>query len=161
MPNGKAAGLNKIPYEAWKYGNDSVHSDMVNIFNQCLTDGKTPKEWLKSRTIMIPKPKHWRLEISNLRPICLIDTMRKIFTKILTNRLEEYVRELDILKGNNCSILKRTSTRTPIATIRHILDQAKYHKGEEVWIALQNMTKAYNSISWLAMQLALEKIDIP
>src|SRR5579883_1222119 len=108
-----------------------MHSDMADIFNHYLTSSKTPKEWLISRIIMIPKSKHWCLEISNLYSICLINTMRKVFTKILTNRLEEYTRELNILKGNNCSVLKGTSTRTPIATIRHILDQAKYYKGEE------------------------------
>src|SRR5579883_1662718 len=106
-----------------------------------------PERWLETCTIMIPKPKHWQLSISNLRPISLINTARKILTKILTNRLEAHVRSNNLLQRHNCSVLKGTSTRTPIGVIRHLLDQAKTCS-EEVWIALQDMSKAYNSISW-------------
>ena len=81
-----------------------------------------PKAWKKTNTILIPKPKNWHKNIDITRPIVLIETARKIFTKILTNRLERVCRQYDILKSNNCSVLKETSIYVPINILTNILD---------------------------------------
>ena len=95
---------------------------------------------------MIPKPKNWNKNIDITRPIVLIETARKLFTKILTNRLEIVCRQHNILRGNNCSVLKEMSTHIPINILTNILEDAKTAPDKEAWLVLQDMRKAYDSV---------------
>src|SRR6266487_6219492 len=100
-----------------------------------------PKAWKKTNTILILKPKNWHQNINITRPIVLIETARKIFTKILTNKLEHICRQHDILKGNNYSILKKISTHILINILTNILDNAKTIHDKKAWLVLQDMRK--------------------
>jgi len=90
----------------------------------------------KTNTVLIPKPKNWNKNIDITRPIVLIETARKLFTKILTNRLEIACRHHNILKGNNYLVLKETSTHVPINILTNILEDAKTASDKEAWLVL-------------------------
>jgi len=85
----------------------------------------------KTNTILILKSKNWHKNIDITKPIILIETARKIFTKILTNRLEHVCRQHNILKSNNCSILKGTLTHVLINILTNILNDAKTTPNKE------------------------------
>ncbi|CAG8698459.1 989_t:CDS:2, partial [Dentiscutata erythropus] len=85
--NDKAPGPSKIPYEIFKHMNNVGITAMVNIFNEILTTGKVPRDWTNSSVVLIPKPKEWEGNLEITRPITLMETMRKIFTKIINDRL--------------------------------------------------------------------------
>src|SRR6266496_3170862 len=107
---------------------------------------KMPSAWKKTNTILIPKPKNWNKNIDITRPIVLIETARKLFTKILTNRLEVAYRQHNILRGNNCSVLKGTSTHILINILTNIIEDAQTSQAQEAWLVLQDMHKAYDSV---------------
>src|SRR2546421_6435292 len=94
------------------------------------------------------------------RPITLIKTVRKIFTKIITNRMEKICRTHNILRGNNCSVLKGTSTHDPITVLTQICKDAKSSTDNEAWIILQDMKKVYDSVSWQDLSKALTCIKM-
>src|SRR6266487_5788724 len=119
--NNKAAGPSSLTYECWKHTSDSVLNALLVVFERTISHKKMPKVWKKTNTILISKPKNWHKNIDITRSIVLIETARKIFTKILTNRLECVCKQYNILKGNNCSILKGTSTHVPINILTNIL----------------------------------------
>ena len=75
-----------------------------------------------------------------------METLRKIFSKAMTNRIERICRTQNILRGNNCSVLKGTSTHSPITVIRNIMEDANQFKTTDLWIVLQDMKKAYDSV---------------
>ena len=89
-----------------------------------------------------------------------METLRKIFTKAMTDRIEKTCRTKQILEGNNCSVLKSTSTHCPITVIRNILEDATQHKNKEVWLVLQDMKKAYDSVGWEAIHTSLTRIKM-
>ena len=100
----------------------------------------------KTNTILIPKPKNWHKNVDITRPIILIETTRKLFIKIMTNRIEWTCRRLNILKENNCSVLKGTLTYMLISIFTNILNDAKTTSNKKAWLVLQDIRKAYNSV---------------
>ena len=114
-----------------------------------------PSAWKKTNTILIPKPKNWNKNIDITRPIVLIETARKLFTKILTNRLEVTYRRYNILRGNNCSVLKGMSTHVPINILTNILEDTKTASDKEAWLVLQDMRKVYDSVGWYSLLISL------
>jgi len=63
-----------------------------------------------------------------MRPITLIETSRKLLTKILTNRISEVCTTHNILKGDNFSVLKDTTTNTPIQIVNLLCEFSKQHQ---------------------------------
>src|SRR6185369_13369464 len=148
FPNNKAAGPSKMTYECWKESPEVVLIAITKLFNQIITLGRMPKEWKRANIIPIPKATDWGMDIDKTRPITLLETLRKIFTKILTNRIEEICRKSDILKGNNCSVLKGTSTHCLINIIKNLLEDVNTSQNGELWLVLQDMRKAFDSVGW-------------
>ena len=159
-PNNKAAGPSKITYKCWKYAPAKVVEAIVKLFNKILREERTPNEWKRANIIPIPKTSDWKKNIDKTRPITLMETLRKIFSKAMTNRVEKICRTQNILRGNNCSVLKGTSTHSPITVIRNIMEDANQFRTTDLWIVLQDMRKAYDSVGWTPMEAALRRIKM-
>src|SRR6185369_1949283 len=115
--NNKAAEPSKLTYECWRKADAKVHTTLLEIFNRILEEEEMPPAWKRANIILIPKPKNWNKNVDITRPITLIETARKIFTKIMTNRMEKICRTHNVLRGNNCSVLKDTSTHGPVTIL--------------------------------------------
>ena len=158
--NNKASGPSKIPVECWKHATTAVQEELLRLFNICLKSAAIPKEWKYASICPIPKTTDWKKNIENTRPITLLETARKIFTKIITNRLENQCREHNLLRSFNHCATKGSSCHSAILAITEVLDHAHRNK-QEVWIAFQDMRKAYDSVAWQGLQLAMSRINIP
>ncbi|KAG9294020.1 hypothetical protein G9A89_019358 [Geosiphon pyriformis] len=65
----------------------------------------------------------------------------------------------NVLCGDNFLVLKSTSTQSPIFAIGSIIEDA-LEKNRELWLMLQDMYKAYNSVDWHYLQVSLRYIKI-
>ena len=74
----------------------------------------------------IPKPGDWELNLSKIRPITLLEILRKILMKILTNRLSsKLIKNYNILKDHNYAEgLPEKSTHKPIHILKAIIEEA-------------------------------------
>jgi len=102
----------------------------------------------------------WGYSLNNIRPIALIETFRKIVTKVVTKRLAKVFTERGILKGPNFADLPGNSTEQPIHVLNMIMEEAQ-EKNKEVWILLQDMKKAFDSVSLESLEWALKRVKIP
>src|SRR6266516_2826973 len=119
-----------------------------------------PPAWKRANIILIPKLKNWNKNVDITRPITLIETARKIFTKVMTNRMEKICCAHNVLKGNNCSVLKDTSTHGPITILTQLCEDAKSSTNNEAWIILQDIKKAYDSVGWQGLSRTLTHIKM-
>ncbi|KAG9296647.1 hypothetical protein G9A89_002918 [Geosiphon pyriformis] len=92
--------------------------------------------------------------LTNIRPIALIETAKKILSKVLSNRISLACSVSDVLCGDNFLVLKGTSTQTPIFTVGSIIEDA-FEKNRELWLVLQNMQKAYDSTNRVMTNFSL------
>ena len=97
--------------------------------------------------------------MNNIRPIALLEIFRKYVTKVYTTRLERILRENNILEGSNFAGLIGSSTESPIHILSMIIEEAK-EKNKELWIMLQDMKKAFDSVSLVSLKLVLQRIKI-
>ncbi|KAG9297023.1 hypothetical protein G9A89_008609 [Geosiphon pyriformis] len=91
--------------------------------------------------------------------LVLIKTAHKILSKILSDRISLAYSAHDILHGDNFSVLKGTTTQTPIFAIGSVVENA-LEKNQEFWLVLQYMRKAYNSVGWEHLEKCLVKIKM-
>ncbi|KAG9303442.1 hypothetical protein G9A89_013768 [Geosiphon pyriformis] len=146
------SGLWAQQYTPLAYVNDGAFSlvmcditmyKMSSVISN-LPDGKAAglsEAWMS----MIPKPYVWDGILLNTRPIALIETAKKILSKVFSNRIFLACSKFDVLCGNNFSVLKGTSTQSPISAVGSIVEDA-LEKGCELWLVLQDMYKMYDSV---------------
>ena len=96
----------------------------------------------------------------NTRPIVLMKTIRKCFTKIITNRLSLICKDHQILRGPNFAGLPGESTQEPIQLLNNICEEAR-EEGKELWILLQDTAKAFDTVNLKMLDKALQRIKIP
>src|SRR3989337_1678453 len=119
-----------------------------------------PLQWKLTSLFPIPKPKDWDYCISNTRPIVLIECVRKLASKIINNRMSHIFSTHQVLRGPNYAELKGDSTDIPIHTINNIIKDAR-DKNQELWIAFQDMAKAFDSVGLEPLKQALIRIKAP
>ena len=90
MKNGKEAGKDQVNIETLKAGEESIAKQLAKMYTKCITERRIPKTWKEAHIYMVIFFKKGnRKGIKNYRPICLLSNMYKLFTKIITTRLEK------------------------------------------------------------------------
>ena len=80
--NGKAAGLDEIPYEMYKNGGEVLIDRMTDLFNQVWEEERVPRMWNECRVTLLHKGGHKsKNELKNYRPIALVNTVGKVFNE--------------------------------------------------------------------------------
>ncbi|GBB95133.1 hypothetical protein RclHR1_24820004 [Rhizophagus clarus] len=160
LPNHKAPGISGITYEDLKQVHPNIIQYTTDLFNLCLRTSSIPRDWKKALLFPIPKPKEWGSDINNTRPIILLEMLRKCFVKILTTRLHAILSQQHFLQPNNRAGLLGESTYQPLQHLHHAIEMAKKYK-KEIWIGVQDLSKAYDRINISLLRLAMERLRIP
>src|ERR1043165_2815158 len=155
-----APGISGISYILLKRAGKKSQKIFRAYANLVLKKGEIPKKWKIAQVYPIPKDVDWGYSLNNIRPIALIETFRKIVTKVVTKRLAKVFTERGILKGPNFAGLPGNSTEQPIHILNMIMEEAQ-EKNKEVWILLQDMKKAFDSVPLESLEWALRRVKIP
>src|SRR3954469_2972634 len=129
--------------------------------NECMPYQRRHPDKVKEALISpIPKGKEKEGVLSKLRPIALLEAPRKLFTKILNDRMTEILTEKKILSELNWAGLPGGSTREPISLLNSCMEHANDTR-KELWIVFQDMRKAFDSVSKEGLKRAMERIGTP
>jgi len=113
---GKAPGSNGIPNRALKHLPQRALSLLVRIFNGILTH-HFPSLWKHARVISILKPGKDPALPSSYRPISLLDSIGKLFEKILLARILHEVSERGLMRDEQFGFRPRQSTSLHLARL--------------------------------------------
>ena len=96
LPADKAAGPSGITNEMISHLGSKTQYLLWQLIQMCFIIGDIPNEWKIAHIYPIPKPSEWNCDISQTRPITLLETARKGFVKILNNRLSKLLEKHNI-----------------------------------------------------------------
>lgn len=160
LPNGKAAGVSGVTNEMLKHAGTDVHALMAAIFTACLDRQDVPEAWKVGVIHPIPKTPQWTGDLAQLRPITLLETVRKLFSLILTRRLQDVVEERGILRGGNFGFTRGRRTTDFVHVARAVVDDALLRK-RHLELLLLDVRRAYDSVSWSSLEHSLRRIQLP
>jgi hypothetical protein len=86
MAADKSPGPDRVSNEILKNGGHALHRALAERFNLYINTGCFPAAWKDSNTTLLFK-KGKKEDFNNYRPICLLSSVYKTFTKILLNRI--------------------------------------------------------------------------
>ena len=88
VKNGNEAGTDQVNIETLKAGDENIEKQLAKLYTKCIAERRIPKTWKEGNVVIFFK-KGKRKYINNYRPICLLSIMYKLFTAIITTRLEK------------------------------------------------------------------------
>ena len=93
MKNGKEAGKDQVNIETLKAGEETIANQLAKLYTKCIPERRIPKTWKEANMVIFFK-KGNRTDIKNFKPMCLLsNNMYKLFTQIITIRLEKKLDE--------------------------------------------------------------------
>src|SRR5205823_4451776 len=96
-PTKKAAGHTGITNENLKHLGSKAIMLLTEIYNTCMKIQDIPRQWKKGVVYPISKKPIFTGNLNQTRPITLIEHVRKILTKIITNKTTKVLAKYDIL----------------------------------------------------------------
>jgi len=113
----KAPGPNGLPNRALKHLPKRAVSLLARIFNAVLRTHHFPQTRKHARGISILKPGKYKAQPSSYRPITLLDTIGKLFEKILLVRILQVVKERGLLRDEQFGFRPKYSTSLQLARL--------------------------------------------
>ena len=83
--NNKAAGIDGIVVEVYKYGGDKLQNTLLVLFNYLFEKGCYPEEWCEGIINLIHK-KEDKINPENYRKVTVTPAIGKLYETILNNR---------------------------------------------------------------------------
>ncbi|GES74374.1 ribonuclease H-like domain-containing protein [Rhizophagus clarus] len=156
----KAPGPSKITYEDIRHLGHQGHSYLLHIYNYCFNNNCIPSAWKLAYIFPIPKLQDWCSQLSNTRPITLLETPRKLYVSILSKRLNYILaNNTNVTTYNNRAGILGQSCLELLLEIQHSIEIAN-KLNVPFWLALQDLSKAYDRMNISLLRLALLSIKL-
>ena len=128
LPLGKAAGPDLINNRILKELAQPLSLPLCDLFNFSVSHGKVPKLWKQANVSPIHK-KNDPPDISNYRPISLLNTVGKVLEKIVHKHLYNFFQEHHIITSLQSGFVPGDSTVNQVVDIYNTFCKAL----DEVW----------------------------
>ena len=111
--------------------------------------------------IFIHKPGTEKHDPHNYRPISLLNTMGKIFGKILNTKLNLFLRANNIIKESQHGFRSKRGTSTLIANMYERICREKDDKKTLITLVLRDVSKAFDKVHKDSLIYKLSKLGLP
>ena len=144
LHNNRAAGPDMLINEFFKYGANELIYYLHALFNKLFNIEHFPDKWCQG--FIIPLHKTGSLnDLENYRGISLLSHFGKIFTRVLSNRLNTWAETYNVYVEAQAGFRKDMSTIDNIfvlnAIVSHMLNANK-----KLYVALVDFSKAYDLV---------------
>ena len=157
LPLGKQAGPNRVPNAVFRCMSKYFAPKLAKILRDVMS-GKCslPSHMLEGDITILYKKKS-RLDPRNYRPLTMLNTDYKVYTKILANRLKTVVHEFvsSMQKGFVPDVFIAECTMALNLIENHINERPTERKGAFIFL---DMEKAFDRVSYSYLTESLEAL---
>jgi exonuclease III len=153
-----AAGMSGLSYNMIKLWPEHICRGVYEALKYTWENGITPKQWKEKWLVPIPKVED--PEIGELRPLVLIDAIRKIWMRVFAWRLQQEWRKARVLQENQHGCIKGKSTDTATMVMINAMETAKEFC-TKLFMSSWDMKKAFDSVSKALCIYALVRLGVP
>jgi hypothetical protein len=158
LKNKKACGYDSITNEIIKCSINVMVPTLLKIFNQILHSEIFPKQW--SEGLIVPLYKAGDcLEPSNYRGITIAACLGKLFTKILNNRLSNFLLENKTLVKNQIGFTPKQRPSDHMLVLKTIIDCFK-RKCKSLYICFVDLKKAFDTVFREGLIYKLQRLNL-
>ena len=142
----KSPGMDGIYPILLQKGIDFLGKYIVEIYRECILQGKSPARWLETKVVFIPKPGKLAYdEAGAFRPISLFSFLQKGVERIVQWHLDKYSLRQKLHK-NIFAYKESTSTEDALHTLLHKIEKAMEQK-EHALVLFLDLSAAFSTMT--------------
>ena len=150
LPNNRAPGPDGLPYELIQEAPDSLKNIILTCINTILTgNARPPQSWLGGLVRFLLKKEEVTV-ISGYRPVCLLDTVYKLLSAVLTDRLYRLAERHGLLDPSQEGFRRLHSPQRQVQSLHWAFQEAAARK-EKLFCCYLDFANAFNSIDHEAL----------
>lgn len=164
MKNKKAESLDHIPQEVYKilikdtHGESSFAQNILQLCNKILKENSIPKNWFKNFIVPLHK-KGDKYNLNNYRGISIINTLSKLFFKIINTKVTEHIDKYNIINIDQTGFIQNQECVRQATTLIEIIQRRNKHDKETFSIFL-DLAKAFDMVNHKTLFEKLQKYKI-
>ena len=156
----KAPGSDSIQNIVLKNLPRKAITHLTNIFNACLRLSYFPSEWKKADVLGVKKAGKDKLFPQNYRPISLLQTMSKIFEKVVLFRLLKHENNAKILIPEQFGFRRGRSTVHQLARLTNDISEG-FNRNQSTATLLLDIEKAFDTVWHKGLLYKLQRYGFP
>ena len=156
LKNNKSPGIDDLRTEQLKYGPIEISKEIADIFNHIAETGEKPKEITLGILNPLQKPGKKQGPCSNLRPIILLPTLRKILAICMVRRIGD--RIMKEIPPSQAAYQAGRSTTEQVFVFRSMAEKAITSNDYTVHVLMMDMSKAFDTVKRNTLLSDLENI---
>lgn len=129
-----------------KHSADIICGVLTKLFNIILLSGQVPITWSDSFIVPIYKNKGNRKEPNNYRGISLINNMCKVFTSLVTHRINKFADSIELLGVEQAGFRKNFSTCDHIFSLHVLITLYVKVMKKKLYCCYIDYRKAFDSV---------------
>lgn len=144
LKNNKSPGIDEITAKTLKEISEYIAVPLAFIINKAIVEGECPSAF----KVAIIKPIHKtgsKEEITNYRPISLVNNFAKIFEKVIKFRIVNYMEKYKLLSNSQYGFRKGMNTQNAISTLVGKIYHAMDNKDKSLAVFI-DLTKAFDTV---------------
>ena len=128
----------------------------------CLLKAWIKKEGLEGwgSRLLAPIPKKTNPELKDLRPLMLVEVMRKIWVGLITGRVTSFLLKHKLINPSQHAYLRGKGTQTAIPQLINAFETAREY-WTDLYISSWDMSQAFDNLSREMILLSLRRLHIP
>ena len=158
LSTGKAAGPDGINNRLLKELANPLSVPLCDLFNFSLRHGKVPVSWKEANVSPIHK-KDDPSEVSNYRPISLLNTIGKVMEKIIHKHVFNFFRDHNVITTLQSGFLPGDSTINQLTDLYNTFCKA-LDDGKEVRAIFCDVSKAFDRVWHKGLLFKLKSVGI-
>lgn len=150
LRKGKAAGIDMIPGEVYKLVQNeliptsNMAKSMLYMLNKVYLENIFPEEWSTCTVVPVFK-KGDKADPNNYRGIALINTLLKVLTKVITNRLQTICSDLKLIVREQVGFMKSEECAVQAACLLECCQRRKI-RDKDTYLCFLDLKKAYDMV---------------
>ena len=154
LAKNKALGTDGIPIDFIKVFYVKLKHFLFGLYQEIIRDQMLHLSGRRGIISLLEKMDKDPLLLNNWRPLSLLNADYKIYSKCLANRMQEVLP--DLIHPSQTGLMKNRYLGENIIKIQELMYAADIQKTDGIIISF-DFYKAFDSVEWGAIQLALEK----
>ena len=160
LKNKTSPGEDTIPYIALKNLPEPAIDELTKTFDTCLQIGYFPKKWKHAIGKMIQKTNKPKDNPASYRPISLLNCMGKLFEKIVSNRIQEFIEDNNIINPWQRAYQPHKEANEHIMIINEYMKKVKENK-KLAALLLMDVEKAFDAVWHNGLLKKLHDMELP
>lgn len=143
--NKKSAGIDRMPICLIKQFCPNIILFLTIFFNHLLANGYFPKTWRRANVIPIPKANGDKNSLGSWRPISQLNSLSKIFEKIIYVRLLKFARSEKLIPDFQFGFRNDRNTLQPLALLNNSIAN-NLNNGRITTVCLLDIQSAFDTV---------------